>query len=310
MVLNFLKSSYEKVKGALAKTRQHFGQKLNNLFARGLSDETLEEIEKTLYEADLGVSTVREILSDLETKWRLNPKATSEECMDLIKLKLIEILGEDQPILAEASTKEPTVILVVGVNGSGKTTTIAKLAHYAMLQEKKVLIAAADTFRAAAVEQLGHWANLLGCEIVKGNYGSDPAAVTFDAVAAAKARNKDLLFIDTAGRLQNKTHLMQELEKIKRTISKQISRAPHEILLVMDANSGQNGIDQARWFHQYAQVTGIVLTKLDGSAKGGIVIAIRKQLHLPIKFIGLGEGMEDLKPFNREIFVDALLGRN
>ena len=307
MVLNFLKTSYDKVKEALTRGQAFLGQKLRALFSGPIDEETLEAIERVLYEADLGPELAG-ILTELIRKEHINnPKSNSQDFLEVIKKAILAILGNDPPSLKEATAIEPTVILVVGVNGSGKTTTIAKLGHFLKSQGKTVILGACDTFRAAAQEQLDIWSERAGLEIVKGKPGSDPAAVAFDAYQAAKARGLNYLIIDTAGRLQNKTHLMQELEKIKRILKKHAPSAPHETLLVIDANLGQNGIDQARIFHQFTPITGIVLTKLDGSAKGGIVVAAKKELAIPIKFIGVGEAMEDLKPFNPEQYVEALL---
>lgn len=306
MVLNFFKSGYQKVKGALSKTSSLLSLRLNSLFSKKIDEETLEEIEQTLYEADLGVNTAIELTEKIRKANQKNPHYTSEDYIKIIHQYLIEVLGVSEACIKEAK-ENPTVILMVGVNGSGKTTSIAKLAYSLKQSGKKVLLGAADTFRAAATEQLTHWAEKLGCEIVKSTQGSDPAAVAYDAVTAAKARGSDVVIIDTAGRLQNKTQLMKELEKIKRTITKLIPDAPHETLITLDANTGQNGIDQAKQFHEIANLSGVILTKLDGSAKGGVVVATKKELNIPIKFIGVGESFEDLKLFNSEHFVNALL---
>lgn len=308
MVLNFIKSGYEKVKEALSKTSSFLGGRLKTLFGKGLDEDTLEEIERVLYEADLGVQTVQELVSSLGDCYKRNPDAKEEDYFNLIRKKLISIFQNDNSSLKEAESG-PTVLLVVGVNGSGKTTLIAKLAQHLKNQGKNILIGAGDTFRAAAVDQLSHWAERIGCDIVKASPFSDPAAVAFDSIDAAISRKKDLVFIDTAGRLQNKTHLMQELEKIEKTIRKKIPEAPHETLLVIDANTGQNGVEQAKLFLKYVKVTGLVLTKLDGSSKGGVVVSIRRTLNIPVKFIGVGEGVDDLKPFESEVFIDSLLAK-
>jgi len=307
MVLNFLKAGYERVKDVLARGQNFLGKKLRSLFSKPIDEDTLDEIEKVLYEADLGTALAKTLTDKIRDEHYKNPKSTSEDFFRVIKESLIAILGNEPPALKESTSEFPTVILVVGVNGSGKTTTIAKLAHFLKSQGKSVLLGACDTFRAAAQEQLDIWSERAGLEIVKGKLGSDPAAVAFDACQAAKARGVNYLIIDTAGRLQNKTHLMHELEKIQRIIKKHAPDAPHETLLVIDANLGQNGIDQARTFHQFTPISGIVLTKLDGSAKGGIVLAAKRELNIPIKFIGVGESMQDLKPFDPEQFIDALL---
>lgn len=308
MVLNFLKASYDKVKQVLTRGQAFLGEKLKALFTQPIDESTLDEIEKVLYEADLGPELAGTLTELIRKEHYKNPGSTAEDFLLVIKKAILAILGDTPPALKESMEKDlPTVILVVGVNGSGKTTTIAKLGHFLKNQGKSVILGACDTFRAAAQEQLDIWAERAGIEIVKGKPGADPAAVAFDAYQAAKARGADFLIIDTAGRLHNKTHLMQELEKIKRILGKHSPAAPHETLLIVDANLGQNGIDQARTFHQFTPITGIVLTKLDGSAKGGIVLAAKNELNIPIKFIGVGESMQDLKPFDPEQFVEALL---
>jgi len=297
MVFNFLKA-------AVSKTGTLLGNKLRSLLGGDINEDTLESLEQALYETDLGVAMTRKIVEDIRTLHRNNPKMSSDDYLEAIRGDLKKALNQYPTTLNESIPL--TVVLIVGVNGSGKTTSIAKLTHYLQSQGKKVIVGAADTFRAAAVEQLETWAKRLGVDIVKGAPNGDPAAVAFDAINAAKARNADYVLIDTAGRLQNKTHLMQELEKIKRTCSKLCPNAPHETLLILDANTGQNGIDQAKIFHQYTPITGIILTKLDGSAKGGVVLSAQKQLNVPVKFVGLGEGYQDFKPFNANEFVDAL----
>lgn len=306
MVFNFLKSGYQSVANALSKTGSLLGKKLRSLFSSEIDEDTLESLEQALYESDLGVKTALELTDKVRKLHRATPSLTSDDYLKAIKEELLNILGTQQHQLNPKPADDPLVILVIGVNGSGKTTSIAKIANVLKAQGKSVLLGAADTFRAAAIDQLDTWAKRIGIEIVKGSPGSDPAAVTFDAVMAAKARGCDVVIIDTAGRLHNKTHLMQELEKIKRTCQKHVPNAPHEILLVLDANTGQNGIDQAKTFNNFTPITGLVLTKLDGSAKGGIVIGMQRELKIPIKFIGVGESVEDLKPFDAEGFIEAL----
>ncbi len=307
MVINFLKSSYEKVKSTLSKTGSLLGNKIRSLLVGEINEETLEALEQTLYEADIGVATTKHIITHVRALHLKNPQMTAEEYFNAIRDDLILLLNQLPTTLTEAPADSPTIILIVGVNGSGKTTSIAKLAQHLKSNGKKVLVSASDTFRAAAVDQLESWALRIGVDIVKGAPNGDPSAVAFDAITAAKARKADVVLIDTAGRLQNKIPLMQELEKIKRTCNKLCPGAPHETLLVLDANTGQNGIDQAKSFHDYTPLTGIILTKLDGSSKGGIVIATQKQLNLPVKFIGVGEGLDDLKPFDPSTFVTTLL---
>lgn len=307
MVLNFLKAGYQSVKKALAKTGSLLGNKLRSLFRGEIDEETLERLEQLLYEADLGVKTAVELTEKIRKHHLAHPNLQPEDYLDKLKEELAALLGKGSHAIAERGPGEgPTVILVVGVNGSGKTTSLAKIANSLKLNGKKVLVAAADTFRAAAVEQLETWASRMEIDIVKGKQGCDPAAVAFDALTAGKARGCDYVIIDTAGRLQNKTHLMLELEKIKRICTKVVDSAPHETLLVLDANTGQNGIDQARTFHQHTPLSGLVLTKLDGSAKGGIVVGAQRELGIPVKFIGVGEEIDDLKPFDTESFIAAL----
>lgn len=307
MVLNFLKSSYKKVKDAFVKTGSLLGSKLRSLFSKKIDEETLEQLEQLFYEADLGLQTATELTQKVKDLYSRNPHLDSEGLINAIKEEIVALLSKHPTSLVSVSQEEsPMVILVVGVNGNGKTTTVAKLAKYFQNNKKKVLIAAGDTFRAAAVEQLEIWAKRIGVDIVKGHPNSDPASVVFDAITAGKARKADVVIIDTAGRLHTKTHLMQELEKIRRICKKVHPNSPHETLLVLDATTGQNAIDQARIFNQFSPVTGLVLTKLDGTAKGGIVISIYRQLGIPVKFIGIGETIDDLEPFQPSSFANAL----
>lgn len=305
MALNFLKSSYDKIKGALSKTRSLLGDKLKRLFAGKIDESALDQLEQILYEADLGVDLSSQLTEKLRTELKKNPQATSAELIDFLKKELLAlILKPPEPLLTEKTG--PHVILIVGVNGNGKTTTAAKLANYYLKDGKKPLLGAADTFRAAAVEQLESWAERLKIDIVKGMPKSDPAAVAFDTLQAARARQVDVVLIDTAGRLHTKTPLMQELEKIRRSCQKALPSSPHETLLVLDATTGQNAIDQAKTFTKFTPITSLILTKLDGTAKGGMAIAIQKELNIPVKFIGVGEGLEDLIPFNPESFINSL----
>ena len=307
MVLNFLKSSYTKVRNALTKTRDTLGSKIKALFSAKLDEDTLEKLEQIFYEADLGVETSTELSKKIRDLYANNPSLTTEELIEEIRRGIVIILSMHPSHIAEAPTgSSPTVIMVVGVNGNGKTTTVAKLAKRYQSAGKKVLVAAADTFRAAATEQLATWADRLQIDIVKGNPQSDPASVVFDAISAGKSRNSDVVLIDTAGRLHTKTHLMQELEKIRRTCNKVNPGSPHETLLVLDATTGQNAIDQAKTFHKFTPLTGLILTKLDGTTKGGVVVSIQRQLGLPVKFIGVGENLDDLEPFDAESFTKAL----
>lgn len=304
-MFSFFKSSFSKIKKALSKTRQIFHDRLKLLFGKPLSDETLEELERTLFEADLGSKLAISFTEKIKDFGKIHPKATSSDLLDQMRLYAKEIL--DQPIKEQITpNSSPHVILVVGVNGSGKTTTCAKLANHYKKSGKKVMLAAADTFRAAAIEQLEIWSSRLGLDIVKGMPGADPSSVIFDALSSARAKNIDIVIADTAGRLQSKTDLMHELAKITRVSQKAVEGAPHETLLVLDATTGQNALDQAKVFHAFTPLTGLILTKLDGSAKGGIVLSIFDQMKLPIKFIGVGESFDDLMPFDSESYIDAL----
>ena len=300
----------EKFKDGLSKTRDSFSEKVNDLISRyrKVDEEFFEELEEILISADVGVTTVMELIDVLKTEVKKRNIQDPKDVQAVISEKLVELFsGDDEKV--EALNIQPdslTVILFVGVNGVGKTTTIGKLAYKLKNEGKSVLLAAGDTFRAGAIEQLEVWGERVGVEVIKQSEGSDPAAVMFDAVQAAKSRKVDVLICDTAGRLQNKVNLMKELEKVKRVIEREIPGAPHEVLLVLDATTGQNAMSQAKQFSEATNVTGIVLTKLDGTAKGGIVLAIRHELKTPVKFVGLGEKMEDLQEFDPEQFVYGL----
>ncbi len=297
MVVKFFKSIF-------LKTQSFLGDRIRKIFSKSIDESTLENLEELLYSADLGTRVSLEIVQDVQERFKKQPKIDPEEIVSYIKGRVKSHLNEHSSAINLVTPL--TVFLIVGVNGNGKTTSTAKLANYYKKQGKKVLLAAADTFRAAAVDQIELWANKIGVDLIKAQLGSDPAAVAFDAVTAAMARGSDVLIIDTAGRLQTKTHLMQELEKIKRVLKKQCPDAPHETLLVIDATIGQNAIEQAKVFDEHTPLTGLVLTKLDGSARGGVVIPIQKEIQIPIKFVGTGEGVEDLKPFNPDTFVEEL----
>lgn len=307
MVLQFFKSSYQKFKSALSRARSLLGEKIKSLFQGKIDENTLEQLERFLYEADFGVQTSMELTNKIRELHHTHPHFKTEDYLAALRTHLVALLNQFPSGLIEVPSDQlPMVILIVGVNGNGKTTSIAKLSYLFKQGNKKVLVAAADTFRAAAIEQLEIWAQRIQIDIVKGLPNSDPAAVAFDAVQAAKARKCDVVLVDTAGRLHTKTPLMQELEKIKRSCHKASKSGPHETLLVLDATTGQNAIDQAKHFHKHTPLTGIILTKLDGTAKGGIVIAIQRELGLPIKFIGTGEQIDDLQPFDPQNFVDNL----
>ncbi len=303
------KSIFARLKSGLQKTKAALGQRVRQVLAvfKGLDDATLDRIEETLLAADVGVEATDRILGTLRARHKAGQIAKSEDVLATIQDDLRSRLGEAPPGLRFAPAP-PTVILVVGVNGSGKTTSIAKLAKAIRDDGKQVLLAAADTFRAAAIDQLEVWCGRIGADLVRHQPGADPAAVAFDACDAALARKADVLLVDTAGRLQTKVNLMKELEKIKNVIARKIPGAPHETILVLDATVGQNAISQARHFHEATPVSGIFLAKLDGTAKGGIVVAIHDQLGLPVKFIGVGEKPEDVEPFDPAKFVEAMFG--
>lgn len=295
----------------LARSRSTFGQKLNRLFAnfRSVNDEFFDDLEDTLIESDVGVDMAVKISDALRKEVKLKNVKKRSEVQDVIIQKMIELYDEDgknEDNQIHYAKQGPTVFLFVGVNGAGKTTIIGKMAYMYHQQGKKVLLAAADTFRAGAIQQLDEWAKNDHVDIVKRPEHSDPSSVVYDAVHKAKRENYDILFVDTAGRLQNKVNLMNQLSKMNKVLTRVIPDAPHEVMLVVDGTTGQNALNQAKLFNQVAKITGIVLTKLDGTAKGGIVLAIRHELHIPVKFIGFGEHVHDLTPFNASDFVNGL----
>jgi fused signal recognition particle receptor len=289
----------------LSRSRRFLADRLADALGRGPDEETWEDLEAALIQADVGVGTATKVSSDLRTKARERGVSDVDGVRALLAEELLSLFDEERERSLVMSTDGPTVWLVVGVNGTGKTTTIGKLAADAARRDRTVALAAADTFRAAADEQLGVWADRSGAQIVKHQPGADPGAVAFDAYRFARARNIDVLIVDTAGRLHTKTPLMDELAKVRRVVEKE--GRVHEVLLVIDATAGQNGLVQAREFAEAAGVTGVVLTKLDGTAKGGIALAIEESLGIPIKLIGIGEGIGDLEPFEPKSFIDALL---
>jgi len=299
---------FEKLKRGVEKTRVGLVSRLDDVLAGGkqIDADLLEELEATLLGADLGVRTTAEILELARQKADRNLIHDAQELKQLIQEHLLEVLeASDKP--APAVAEPPAVVLVVGVNGSGKTTTIGKLAQRYRASGASVLLCAADTFRAAAIEQLEIWGRRTGVDVIAQKPGADPSAVLFDALQAARARQVDCVIVDTAGRLHTKSNLMAELEKMRRTASRVVPGAPHEVLLVMDATTGQNGLEQARRFTQTSGVTGIVLTKLDGTAKGGVVVAIARELGTPIRFVGVGEQVDDLLPFDARKFLSSIL---
>lgn len=301
--------STEKYKEGLEKTRTGFTSKINDLVAkyRKVDEDFFEELEEVLLQADVGFETVLELMDELRYEVQRKNVRDTSNVQSVISEKLVEIYQAGEPELNEINFVDGlTVILMVGVNGVGKTTTIGKLAHRLKNEGKTVMLAAGDTFRAGAIEQLDVWGQRVGVDVVKQAAGSDPAAVMYDAVRSAKSRGVDVLICDTAGRLQNKVNLMNELEKVHRVLGREIPGAPHEVLLALDATTGQNAMIQAQTFKEVTEVTGIVLTKLDGTAKGGIVLAIRNKLKIPVKFVGLGEKMDDLQPFDPQKYVYGL----
>lgn len=296
---------FEKLKAGLQKTKEAVFKQVSSLFSRytAIDDDLYDELEEILITADVGVGTTEEILDRLRDTVKAQKITEPEDARQALMKILAEMIGEGEPL--DLSTT-PSVILVIGVNGVGKTTSIAKIANILKKDGKKVMIAAADTFRAAAIDQIAVWADRVGVELIKQNEGSDPAAVVYDAVNAAKTRHADVLIVDTAGRLHNKKNLMDELAKINRVISRELPNAARETLLVLDATTGQNAVIQAKEFKTTADITGLILSKLDGTAKGGIVFSIKEELDIPVKFVCVGEHVDDLQPFVAEDFVRAL----
>ncbi|MEL7431447.1 MAG: signal recognition particle-docking protein FtsY [Chlamydiota bacterium] len=299
-----IKRTFQKIRSSFTSFKSQLGRKIREIFSKNVDESSFEELEQLLFEADLGAELASSLVDQVRLLYRKDPDLPPEKLIASIKQELLSILMPTKPLPLLAS---PHIILMVGVNGSGKTTTIAKLANYYKEQGKKVLISASDTFRAAAVEQVEHWAKKIGVDLVKSAPKADPSSVVFDAITSAMAKNVDVVLIDTAGRLHTKTDLMQELAKITRTVRKKVPEAPHETFLVIDASSGQNAIDQAEIFDQYTNISSIILTKLDGSAKGGIVVALKQKKNLDVRFVGTGESASSLSPFDPEAFVEALL---
>lgn len=299
----------ERLDQGLSKTRESFFSKITRIISGKpkIDDEVLAGLEETLILSDVGVSTTMKIIERLKERVANEKNSGTSRLMEILKEEIVELLGTDNQVESEeAVISRPHVIMIVGVNGVGKTTTIGKLAFNFKEDGKKIILGAADTFRAAAIEQLKIWAERSGAEIISQQMGADPASVAFDTVKSAVAQNADIVMIDTAGRLHNKVNLMNELSKVRRVIEKVVAGAPHEVLLVLDASTGQNAIEQARQFTKATHVTGIVLTKLDGTAKGGVVLAIADEFKIPVKYIGVGEKIEDLQVFFKNDFVDSL----
>ena len=308
----FSREKKEVLDQGLEKTKQSFLGKLSRAIVgkSRVDDEVLDNLEETLVTSDVGVETTLDIIHRIEERVARDKYVTTAELNSVLRDEIVQMLTEtgahDESSFAIPQGKKPCVVMVVGVNGVGKTTTIGKLAYQFKKAGLKVYLGAADTFRAAAVEQLCIWGERVGVPVVKQNMGSDPASVAYDTLASAIANDADVVLIDTAGRLHNKKGLMDELTKIKRVMQKQIPDAPHEVLLVLDGSTGQNAFEQAKQFTAATEVTGMAITKLDGSAKGGVVIGVSHQFNIPVRYIGLGEGMEDLQPFDRKEFVDSL----
>ncbi|MDX1566004.1 MAG: signal recognition particle-docking protein FtsY [Phycisphaeraceae bacterium] len=304
--MGLFRSTLGKIKGALSRTREGFIGGLRSLLSgRTLDEKLIGEIEARLIQSDIGVETTSKWIEHLKTAYKEGRLSKGEQVLDYLKQSMAELWTEADRTIRFAESG-PTVILVAGINGAGKTTSIAKIAKAMRDDGRRVLLAACDTFRAAAVEQLEIWAGRLGVDVVKGQQGGDPAAVAYDAAEAALSREVDVLVVDTAGRLHTQEHLMRQLTKIRDVMARKIPGAPHEVILVLDATTGQNGIQQAKLFRDAIDVSGIFLAKLDGTAKGGIVVAIRQQLDIPVKFIGTGETPEDVEPFDPEKFIEAM----
>ena len=297
---------FDRLKAGLAKTREKLADKIDEILhgSTKIDDELLDELEETLIMSDVGTKTTEKLMADLRKGVRRAEINSTDDVKRFLANQIREILISEE--VTEINVTPPKVILMIGVNGAGKTTTIGKLAAYYKERNKKVMVAAADTFRAGAIEQLEVWATRTGAEIIKYDEGTNPSTVALNAARAAVAQSMDILIVDTAGRLQNKNNVMEELKKINRIIGKGISGAPHEVLLVLDATTGQNALRQAELFSQSANITGIVLTKLDGTAKGGMIIGIKEELNIPVKWVGVGEKLDDLRPFNAKEFADAL----
>lgn len=306
--MGLFKSTLSALKKGLGRTREAITSPMGTLLrGRQLDDATVDEIKTSLLRSDVGVKTTESIVADLRQAVNEGQLQRGEEAMDFLQQRLRDRIGIEDRSLARAP-ESPTVILVAGVNGVGKTTSVAKIAYALMQEGRSVLVAAADTYRAAAMEQLGVWSERLKFDLVKGHSGADPAAVAFDAAEAALARGVDVLLVDTAGRMHTEAGLMRQLGKIQSVIQKKIPNAPHEVLLVLDATQGQNALAQAEAFGKIVELTGIVLAKLDGTARGGIVLAIHERLNIPVKLVGLGERPEDIEAFDPEVFIQAMFG--
>ncbi len=306
-MFGLFKSGFQKIKKALTKTTSFLKRELSSLFSRPLNEETIEELERVLFEADLGSSIVSDFISRIKQYHKKNPKAEAKDYLLELKNCSEELLNEPTHVVSKTPPlASPKLILIVGVNGAGKTTTLAKLANFYKNEGEKVLIAAGDTFRAAAIEQLEILANRIGVDLVKTHQGADSSGVLYDAMMKAKAKDYTLILADTAGRLESKTDLMKELEKLKRVAEKFETTAPHDTFLIVDSTLGQTALEQAKIFEKFTPLTGIILTKIDGSAKGGVALSIYKELKIPVKFMGFGENVEDIAEFDKNEFTKAL----
>jgi fused signal recognition particle receptor len=306
-MFSFFKSKAKKISGFFSNISKNIGSKILDVFSKGIDESTISSYEKILYESDLGVETIDFLTTKIKEELKTKKNLSADEIIDFTKENILTILDEN-PLKESKIDKKPYIIMVVGANGSGKTTSIAKLAKMYMDQGKTVMLAACDTFRAAAVEQLDKWATKLNCDIVKSQKSQDPASVAFDAITSAKAKNIDIVIIDTAGRLHTKTDLMHELEKIKRITNRfdEDKNSPHETILVIDANIGQNAINLATTFNEFTPISSLFLSKIDSTAKGGIIVALKKKLGLNVKYLGVGEDFSDLLEFNTKDFVNAM----
>ena len=302
---------FDKLKRGLARTRSKIASGFGAVLAMGrrIDDALLDQLEETMLADDMGPATTTKLIEEVRNGWKAGQLHDAPEILEFLKRRVVAMWPADDRRLRR-NPDGPTVILVTGINGSGKTTSVAKLAKLLVDQGERVILAACDTFRAAAIEQLTIWSERVGVDLIKHQHGADPGAVAYDACDAALARQADVLVVDTAGRLHTQEHLMRELGKIRRVVERKIPGAPHEVLLVLDATTGQNAVNQAEVFTRHTQLTGIFLAKLDGSAKGGIVVGIRDRLNVPVKFVGLGETLGDIEPFDPETFVEALFALN
>lgn len=306
-MFTFLKAGIQTIKTALKKTHSFLGKKLKGLFTKELNEETLEELEQVLYEADLGSETVTDFITHLQAFHKKKPEASWKDYQKILEERAEKILAEPPKVSGNTPAPgKPLVVLILGVNGSGKTTSIAKLANLYKKEGKKVLLVAGDTFRAAAVEQLAHWSTLANVDLVKATPGQDPASVLYDAMQKGTAKSYDIILCDTAGRLESKTDLMHELAKIKRTAEKLDPLAPHEVFLVIDSTLGQTVVEQVRIFDEYVPLTGLILTKLDGSAKGGVALALYRARKIPIRYIAFGEKIDEIEMFDAKSYTEAL----